>query len=245
MEPGEYASSAPTPTVAPQPPRLAAEIFGDRLPMARRYANLLVSTGIEHGLVGPREAPKVWDRHIVNCAIMESLLPHRARVIDVGSGAGLPGIALAIARPDVHITLLEPLARRTTWLENAVADIGLPHVSVRRGRAEDMAGLIQAPFITARAVAKLSRLVGWAWPLTPIGGRLLALKGQSAEDELAGAVSVMAPFGIHSASVISLGEDLLSSPVRVIQVIRGEAPTKAASSSSVRRVQSHRTRPRR
>ncbi len=205
---------------ARRPPRLAGEIFGEHLPLAIRYADLLVTTGIDHGLLGPREAPKVWDRHIINCAMVESLLPHRTRVIDIGSGAGLPGLALAIARPDLRIALIEPLARRTEWLQAAVDELGLAQVTVHRARAEEMNGLIQASVVTARAVAKLDQLVDWAWPLLPIGGRLLALKGLSAADELDAAQSRLKARGVTETKVHSLGGDILEQPVRVVEVVR-------------------------
>ncbi|MGC1207155.1 MAG: 16S rRNA (guanine(527)-N(7))-methyltransferase RsmG [Ornithinimicrobium sp.] len=212
-------------TSAPRPPRLAGEIFGEHLPQAIRYADLLVTTGIDHGLLGPREAAKVWDRHIINCAMVESLLPHRTRVIDIGSGAGLPGLALAIARPDLRISLIEPLARRTEWLHTAIEDLGLTQVTVHRARAEDMNGLIQASVVTARAVAKLDQLVTWAWPLLPLGGRLLALKGQSAEEELHAARPRLVSHGITDTTVHFLGGDILEQPVRVVEVVRGEKPS--------------------
>ncbi|MGB7449759.1 MAG: 16S rRNA (guanine(527)-N(7))-methyltransferase RsmG [Ornithinimicrobium sp.] len=217
---------------SPRPPRAAAEIFGEQLALAVRYADLLVSTGIEHGLLGPREAPKVWERHIVNCAAVESLLPHRTRLIDIGSGAGLPGLALAIARPDLKVTLIEPLARRTRWLDDAVAQLGLTQVSVQRARAEDMGSLIQAPVVTARAVARLDKLATWAWPLLPEGGRLLALKGQSADDELMEAGPTLDRLGTGRRVVHDVGADVLDPPVRVIELVkstvrapRGGSPT--------------------
>lgn len=213
-----------------RPPRLATEIFGERLPIAVRYAQLLVTTGIDHGLLGPREAPKVWDRHIINCAMMESLLPHRTRLLDVGSGAGLPGLVLAIARPDLKITLIEPLARRTEWLEGAIEELELSHVVVQRARAEEMGALLQAPVVTARAVAKLDQLVSWSWPLLPEGGRLLALKGQSAEEELEAALPRIAAHGVAHSVVHCLGSDVLDHPVRVIEVVRGPAPAPATKS---------------
>ncbi|MGB3259013.1 MAG: 16S rRNA (guanine(527)-N(7))-methyltransferase RsmG [Ornithinimicrobium sp.] len=214
--PDERASDAH----ARRPPRLAGEIFGEHLPQAIRYADLLVTTGIDHGLLGPREAPKVWDRHIINCAMVESLLPHRTRVIDIGSGAGLPGLALAIARPDLRVALIEPLARRTEWLQAAVDELGLTQVTVHRARAEEMSGRIQASVVTARAVAKLDQLVTWAWPLLPIGGRLLALKGQSAADELETAQPRLLARGVAETKLHSLGEDILEQPVRVVEVVR-------------------------
>lgn len=223
---------------APTPPRLAAEIFGERLSLAVHYADLLVTTGIAHGLLGPREAPKVWERHIVNCAMVESLLPHRTRLVDIGSGAGLPGLALAIARPDLRITLVEPLARRADWLLNAVEKLGLTQVTVQRARAEDLAGLIQASVVTARAVAKIEQLVAWSWPLMPQGGRLLALKGQNAATELTEAQARLGQFGVVSSTVHSLGADVLDPPVRVIEVVRSPPtvgsgrPQRAAAKTS-------------
>lgn len=211
---------------APAPPRSATEILGDRLPLAMRYADLLATTGIEHGLIGPRETPRLWERHILNCAVMESLLPHRSRVIDIGSGAGLPGIVLAIARPDLQVTLVEPLQRRTTWLEHAVAELGLTQVSVVRGRAEEFSGRLQAPVVTARAVARLDQLCRWAWPLLPGGGRLLALKGQSAATELEETLPAIQALGVQTAEVIDTGADVLDPPCRVVQVVRAERPPR-------------------
>ncbi len=229
--PDDGPSNGSPDTSAPRPPRLAGEIFGEHLPQAIRYADLLVTTGIDHGLLGPREAAKVWDRHIINCAMVESLLPHRTRVIDIGSGAGLPGLALAIARPDLRISLIEPLARRTEWLHTAIEDLGLTQVTVHRARAEDMNGLIQASVVTARAVAKLDQLVTWAWPLLPLGGRLLALKGQSAEEELHAARPRLVSHGITDTTVHFLGGDILEQPVRVVEVVRGEKPSGQRRSS--------------
>ncbi len=206
------------------PPRVASEIYGERLPLAQHYAHLLATTGIERGLLGPREADKIWDRHIVNCAIMESLLPHRARVVDIGSGAGLPGVALAIARPDLRVALVEPLARRTTWLQEVVEELGLPQVTVHQARAEAMVGLIQAEIVVARAVARLDQLVAWAWPLLPQGGRLLALKGQTAEEELEQTLPTIEGMGITDADVHLLGSDMLTQPVRVIEIVRSVRP---------------------
>lgn len=207
---------------APPPPRSAAEVFGERLPLAIRYADLLATTGIEHGLIGPRETPRLWDRHILNCAVMESLLPHRVRLVDIGTGAGLPGIVLAIARPDLQITLVEPLQRRTRWLEKAVSDLELGQVTVLRGRAEDFPGRLQAPVVTARAVARLDQLYHWSWPLLPVGGRLLALKGQSASEELEESRDRLARMGAAQAQVLLAGEGVIDPPARVIEVVRGE-----------------------
>lgn len=212
---------------APAPPRIASEILGDRLPLAMGYAELLATTGIEHGLIGPRETPRLWDRHILNCAVLEILLPHRSRVIDIGSGAGLPGLVLAIARPDLQITLVEPMKRRTGWLEKAVDELGLLQVSVLRGRAEDYAGRLQAPVVTARALARLDQLCRLSWPLLPVGGRLLALKGRTAPGELERDLPRMRRLGVASAEVVETGVDVIEPPSRVISVVRAEAPRSA------------------
>jgi 16S rRNA (guanine527-N7)-methyltransferase len=217
---------------SPKPPRAAAEIFGEHLELAVRYADLLVSTGIEHGLLGPREAPKVWERHIVNCAAVESLLPHRTRLIDIGSGAGLPGLALAIARPDLKVTLIEPLARRTRWLDDAVAELGLAQVTVQQARAEEMGALIQAPVVTARAVARLDKLATWAWPLLPEGGRLLALKGQSAHDELTQVGRTLDTLGTGRRLVHEVGADVLDPPVRVVELVKSTSRGSRGGSAS-------------
>lgn len=153
--------------------------------MARRYAELLAGPGIERGLLGPREADRLWPRHLVNSAALTELLPSAAHVVDLGSGAGLPGIPLAIARPDLQVTLVEPLLRRANFLTECVEELELPNVAVRRGRAEELAGMLAGDVVVARAVARLDRLVGWAVPLTVPGGTVLAVKGGTVADELA------------------------------------------------------------
>lgn len=170
------------------------ELFGDRLPLARRYAEHLATSGLERGLIGPREAPIVWERHVLNCAVVASLVPEGARLVDVGSGAGLPGIPLALVRPDLEIVLVEPLARRVDWLQEVVDDLGL-RLEIERGRAEEPAVRRRwegADVVTARAVAPLHRLAAWCLPLLRVGGMMLAVKGASALDEVrrdAGAVT--------------------------------------------------------
>ena len=175
----------------PASARAAAERwFGDRLPLAIAYARLLVTDGVMRGLIGPREAPRIWERHLLNCAALAELIPPDARVVDVGSGAGLPGIVLAVARPDVSVILVEPLARRTAFLEEAVAALGLDRTTVVRARAEELVPIRGRPridradVVTARAVAPLDRLTAWCLPLVADGGRLLALKGESAAEEV-------------------------------------------------------------
>ncbi len=201
-----------------RPPRPAAEIFGDRLPLAQRYAEILADSGVSHGLIGPREAARLWERHLINCAIVESVLPHRTRLVDVGSGAGLPGLALAIARPDLEVLLVEPMLRRTRWLDGTIADLGLGNVTVRRGRAQEFHGRLITPVVTARAVARLSELATWCLPLLGPGGRMLALKGESAEQELAEDLPALRRLGIDSAEVLVLGESVVDTPTRVIEL---------------------------
>ena len=155
-------------------------MFGAAYERAVAFAELLAGAGTERGVIGPREVPRLWARHLLNSAVIGELVPAGARVIDVGSGAGLPGVPLALARPDVEVVLLEPLARRVAFLEEAVA--GLANVSVVRGRAEEghtRRALGLADVVTARAVAPLDRLAGWCLPLVKPGGTLLALKGAS------------------------------------------------------------------
>lgn len=213
------------PRHAPAPPPEAEDAFGDRLPLACRYADLLATTGISHGLVGPREADRLWERHLLNCAVVQELLPEGDRVVDIGSGAGLPGLVLAIARPDLRVDLVEPLLRRTTWLEGAVAELGLSNVTVHRGRAEEMS--LRAPVVTARAVASLDKLIRWSFPLLEPGGRLLALKGEAAATELAAARGAVRRAGAASAQVHVLAEGEPAGPVRVVEIVRGATRGRA------------------
>src|ERR1700759_1962838 len=143
----------------PAPPAIAAQGFGPALPQAVEFASLLATDGVERGLLGPREVPRLWERHLLNCAVVTELIPDGAEVVDVGSGAGLPGLVLALLRPDGRMTLLEPMLRRTVFLEECVERLDLPHVTSRRGRAVVLAGTIRADVATSRAVAPLDRLI--------------------------------------------------------------------------------------
>lgn len=165
-------------------PPLAQELFGASLPLAQRYAWWLAGAGVERGLIGPREAQRLWPRHLVNCVAVAALIPRGCHVIDVGSGAGLPGIVLAIARPDLKITLIEPMQRRVAFLDEVRGDLGLAGVETLRGRADELAGKLDAEVVTARAVAPVDRLAVLAAPLLRAGGQLLAIKGSTAGDEL-------------------------------------------------------------
>ena len=161
----------------------AREVYGAQYPVISRYVDILRSTGVDWGLLGPREAGKVWDRHILNCAALNSLIPPDSSVADVGSGAGLPGIPLALLRSDLRVTLIEPLLRRSTFLDETVEQLGIAdRVQVVRSRAEDHHQSYD--FVVARAVARLDRLIGWCDPLRAKGGVILAIKGESASDEV-------------------------------------------------------------
>ncbi|MGH3635901.1 MAG: 16S rRNA (guanine(527)-N(7))-methyltransferase RsmG, partial [Mycobacterium sp.] len=175
-----------------EPPPLAADVFGSRLDIAMRYVGWLTGAGVERGLVGPRESERIWQRHVLNCVGASALVPPNCSVIDIGSGAGLPGVVLAIARPDLDIVLVESMLRRTTFLDDVVADLGLSRVTIHRSRAEDLrnAGL-SADVVTARAVAPMDRLAGWAAPLLGDNGQLVALKGSGVVDEVAQALPAL------------------------------------------------------
>ncbi len=190
----------------------AESLFGDRLHLARRYAEHLTGSGAQRGLIGPREGPRLWSRHLVNCALVAPLVPHGSSVVDVGSGAGLPGLVLAIARPDLSVTLVEPLLRRTTWLDEVVDDLGLD-VRMLRARAEECG--VQGDVVTARAVAPLEKLMSLCVPLVRPGGQVLALKGASADEELARAEPALSRRGLSGEVVTADRGDETSFVVRV------------------------------
>jgi 16S rRNA (guanine527-N7)-methyltransferase len=190
----------------------------DRLPLAERYAELLATDGVVRGLIGPREAPRLWDRHLVNCALLADLVPEGVTVCDIGSGAGLPGLVLAIARPDLRVTLVEPLLRRTTFLEEAVADLGLDTVEVVRGRADALHGRRRFAVVTSRAVAPLDRLLAWSMPLVEPTGALVAMKGSSATDEIEAARPVLSGMGCAEPEVVVLGEGVVPSTTLAVRV---------------------------
>ncbi|MFE0421427.1 16S rRNA (guanine(527)-N(7))-methyltransferase RsmG [Streptomyces sp. NPDC058953] len=229
----------------PQAPEAARAVFGEFLPEAVRYAELLADAGVKRGLIGPREVPRLWERHLLNCAVLSEVVPEGVTVYDVGSGAGLPGIPLALVRPDLKITLLEPLLRRTNFLQEVVELLGLDHVTVARGRAEEMLGTLPpVHVVTARAVAPLDRLAGWGVPLLRPYGEMLALKGDTAEEELRGARAALSKLGVVETSVLQVGHGLVDPLSTVVRVEVGESPggvrfaakrAKAARTSRTRR----------
>jgi 16S rRNA (guanine527-N7)-methyltransferase len=192
-------------TSPPPVPDIAREVFGDRWPLAALYAELLATDGVLRGLIGPREAPRVWERHLFNCALLTELLALGADVCDIGSGAGLPGVVLAISRPDLRVTLVEPLLRRTTFLTEVVGRLGLENVTVVRDRAENLHGTVGFDVVTSRAVAPLPRLLAWSMPLVLPGGCLLALKGSSAREEVVTSRADLSRWRVASTQVEELG----------------------------------------
>lgn len=197
----------------------ATAIFGDRLDLAKRYVEHLATSGTERGLIGPREIPRLWSRHVLNCAVIEREIAQGSHVADVGSGAGLPGLCLAIARPDLELTLIEPLERRVIWLQEVVDDLGLTNVTVMRTRAELAVGLVTADVVTARAVSALTNLAGLTIPLLAGDGEVVAIKGRSAGEEIHKAAKVIRKLGGVQTSVVVVGEDLLQEPTTVVRII--------------------------
>jgi 16S rRNA (guanine527-N7)-methyltransferase len=209
----------------PAPPAAARAVFGDRLDLAARYAASLAGDGTVRGLIGPREVGRLWERHLLNSAILCDLVPVGVRVVDVGSGAGLPGLPMAIRRPDLRIDLVEPMQRRVDFLTAVVRRLALDAaVCVIRGRAEDRAVLERVgptDWAVARAVAPLDRLVRWCLPLLSPTGTLLALKGASAAEEVAEHRATLRRLGARTVEVRRLGESLLDAPTWVVVVSRG------------------------
>lgn len=202
-----------------QEPAAAAQVFGDRLELARRFTGALAEHGEQRGLIGPQELPRLWSRHVLNSAIAAPLF--MGRVADVGSGAGLPGVVLAIARPDVQWVLIEPMERRCLWLNEQVAALGLANVEVVRARAEDWNGGRAFDAVTARAVSAFRTLIALTAPLVRAGGELVLLKGAGAPGEIEAAAKQIRKSRLSNVRVEMLGEGLLSEPARVIRATVG------------------------
>lgn len=210
------------PDVAADMPADALPVFGTALDTARGFARLLASEGVTRGLLGPREASRLWDRHLMNCAVVAEIVPSRGVLVDIGSGAGLPGIVLAMLRPELEVILLEPMLRRVTFLQECVAALSLPNATVTRARAEELKGKIRADVVTARAVAPLDRLAGWAAGLLGPGGSILAIKGESAEAEIEAARSTLSRLGARSTEVLRLGHGSVVPATTVVRVVLGQ-----------------------
>lgn len=221
----------PDPSRSGALPEAAETIFGPRLELARRYAQLLAGPGVERGLLGPREVDRIWDRHLLNSAALAELLEKGEQVIDIGSGAGLPGIPVALARPDVKMVLLEPLLRRSEFLTEVVDQLGLA-VEVVRGRAEEL--WVRHQFgerdaAVSRAVASLDKLAKWSMPLLRPGGRMLAIKGERGREEVEQYRRVMAASGAVDARVVTCGATYLRPPATVVIARRGERPRRQSA----------------
>lgn len=219
------------PTVTAPAAGNAKAVFGTRLAQAEQYAELLATAGVERGLIGPREVGRLWDRHLLNSAAVAELLNDGDRVLDIGSGAGLPGIPLAIAKPDLHVVLVEPLLRRSNFLIEAVDLLRLP-VEVVRGRAEERSVRSRvggADAVVSRAVAGLDKLTKWSLPLLRSGGRMLAIKGERAEQEVAEHRRVMTALGAADVRVVACGGNYLDSPATVVVARRAAQRPHARS----------------
>lgn len=212
--------------VPPAPPAGAARVFGDQMVLAEQFTSILTDSGVTHGLIGPHEVQRMWERHVLNCAVIHPAIQAGQMVIDVGSGAGLPGIVLAIVRPDLDLHLVEPMLRRTNWLSMAVAELGLPNVTVHRGRAQEFWGILSAPVVTSRAVARLSELATWCLPLLLPGGSMLAIKGLSVAEELEADRALLRRLGAVDEVIESFGGGLVDQTTTVLRVVMGNRPMK-------------------
>ena len=225
MTGSEPPSGTAAPAQPPAPPEVVVRCFGAAAAeVLARYAGWLAGPGVVRGLLGPREAPRLWERHLLNSVAVAELVPDGARLVDIGTGAGLPGLAVACVRPDLAVDLVESLLRRTDFLTEVVTALGLTgRVRVVRGRAEDIAvrdTVGSAQFVTARAVAPLDRLVRWSFPLLRPGGSLLAVKGASAEDELTEHQQFLTRMRAEVMGVIECGAELADPPTRVVHLVR-------------------------
>ena len=220
-------------SLAPQTPdplsgdKRVMAYLGDAYPALAQFHDLLTDQGVLRGLIGPHEVSRLWERHLLNSAAVAQFLPSTGRLIDVGSGAGLPGVVLAAMLPEVDVVLLEPMERRVDWLTEVVDGLGLRNVVVRRGRAEELHGDLQAEAVTARAVAPMDRLCRWTLPLLVKGGVLVALKGRQAATEVAAARKVLKKFGAGTAEILEAstidGVDSTTVVLVVRETVRGSS----------------------
>ncbi|WP_344102628.1 16S rRNA (guanine(527)-N(7))-methyltransferase RsmG [Myceligenerans crystallogenes] len=198
------------------------EYFGEHYDTVRAYAQMLMEQGELRGLIGPREVPRLWERHILNSAAVVPHLAGARSVADIGSGAGLPGVVVAIMRPDAEVFLVEPMERRTTWLGEVVDELGLRNVEVKRGRAEEYEGAFEVDVVTSRAVGALSKLVRVAMPLVRTGGEMVLLKGRNVRDEFDDARKVLRRYGAGEPEVFP-GETVEGvEPTTIVRLVRGK-----------------------
>jgi 16S rRNA (guanine527-N7)-methyltransferase len=214
MSPGDVPAAE-----VPAPPAEAVSVFGATLPAAEHYVRMLAGPGVAWGLLGPREVPRLWTRHVLNCAALTDLVPSPATLVDLGSGAGLPGIVLALLLPDVQVTLLERMERRAKFLTQCVAELNLGNAQVLRASAEEVAGQVGADVVTARAVAPLGRLAGLAAGLVRPGGLILAIKGATADQEVAEARPVLRRLGMREVAVVRAGDGKVDRAATVVRLI--------------------------
>jgi 16S rRNA (guanine527-N7)-methyltransferase len=197
------------------PTKSQEQALGPGFTQLSKFADILAQDGVRLGLIGPREVERIWDRHILNCAALTELIDDGQSIIDIGSGAGLPGIVLAILKPNSKVTLIEPMQRRTDFLTQAKTDLGLTNVEIIRGRAEGQK--VTAQIVTSRAVAPLDKLLAWSWPLVENGGKVLAIKGEKAQEELENAQKVISFLKDSPATIATCGLALDLS-VTVVQI---------------------------
>lgn len=224
VAPADGVASAATRGAVTEPPPGARELFGVGFEQAKQFAAVLAAEGVRRGILGPAEASRLWERHLLNCVVISGLVPPAARLLDVGSGGGLPGIPVALARPDVQVTLLDAGERRVTFLTEVIAVLGCTQLQVLRGRVEDYRG---RPFdiVTARAVAPLTQLASWCASAVRPGGSLVAIRGQRAAEELAASASALAALGFVDAEVVTCGAGVLAVLTLVVKAVkRGDLP---------------------
>ncbi len=236
----------------PAPASVRGAFAADRWPAVERYAELLAHEAVTRGLIGPREVPRLWTRHLANCAALaDAIAPGAATVCDLGTGAGLPGVVLAIRRPELRVALVEPQARRTAFLEEVLAVLCLDNAEVIRARAQDLHGGRTFDVVTSRAVAPLPRLLAWSLPLVSPRGALLAMKGAKAAEEVAEARGVLDDWGCAPAAVHSVGRGWIDPPTTVVRVewadpeavrLRRQADAAPGTGSGVRRSGGRRSR---
>lgn len=201
-------------------PAAAHEVFGDAWPRVDSFADMLVAEGELRGLIGPRELPRLWTRHLLNSSAVARFVPRDVRLADVGSGAGFPGVVVALMRPDLDVHLIEPMERRTAWLNDVVAQLSISNVTVHRARAEELHGVDSFAVVSARAVAALRKLVPWVGPLIAPSGRLLALKGERAAQEVEDARKVLRKHGLQQTTVHEVVVGGTEEPTRVVEAVR-------------------------